>query len=59
MPSLKIQKKQNRPRSRSKPRLIPINNEIGAVPEFSPLESRKAVKRRAVMIASEIAVRIF
>jgi hypothetical protein len=36
-----------------------MRSEIGAVPEFSPCESRKAVKRRPTIIASEKAVRIF
>jgi hypothetical protein len=38
---------------------MPIRSEIGAVPEFSPCERRKAVKRRARTIAREKAVRIF
>jgi hypothetical protein len=59
MPSLKMQKKQNRPRSRSRPRLIPIKSEIGAVPEFSPWERRKAVNNRPRTMAREIAVLIF
>ena len=59
IPSLKIQKKQKRPRSSNSPKLIPISNEIGAV-EFSRFEERiNATPRRAVITAKEIAVRIF
>jgi hypothetical protein len=54
-----MQKKQKRPRSSKSPKLIPIRSEIGAVPEFSPCERRKAVKRRPAIIANEKAVRIF
>jgi hypothetical protein len=59
IPSLKIQKKQKRPRSSSKPKLIPIRREIGAV-EFSRFEERmKAVTRRAAITKNEMPVRIF
>jgi hypothetical protein len=59
IPSLKIQKKQNRPRSSKRPKLIPINREIGAV-EFSKFEERiKAVARRAAITKKEMPVRIF
>ena len=59
IPSRKIQKKQNRPRSSSKPRLTPIKSEIGAVEEFSDDESTNAVANSAAITPSEIAVRIF
>jgi hypothetical protein len=54
-----MQKKQKRPRSRRRPRLIPIRREIGAV-ELDVFEERiKARRRSAAMTAKEIAVRIF
>jgi hypothetical protein len=40
IPSRKMQKKQNRPRSKRIPRAVPISNEIGAVFACSP-EERK------------------
>ncbi len=59
IPSLKMQKKQKRPRSSKRPKLIPINSEIGAV-EFSRFEERiKAVARRAAITKKEMPVRIF
>jgi hypothetical protein len=54
-----MQKKQKRPRSSKRPRLIPIKREIGAVPAFSPFESWKAVTSNPITIESEIAVLIF
>lgn len=54
-----MQKKQKRPRSSSKPKLIPIKSEIGAV-ELLVFEERiKAVVRSTAITEKEIAVRIF
>jgi hypothetical protein len=56
MPSRYIQKKQNLPRSRSKPRLIPIIKEIGALPGFSFDDRRYAVESSASMTKADITV---
>jgi hypothetical protein len=40
IPSLKIQKKQKRPRSKRIPKAVPISREIGAVLACSPDERK-------------------
>ena len=59
IPSRKIQKKQKRPRSNSKPKLMPISKEIGAVELLVFDESTYARRSKAATTTKEIAVRIF
>jgi hypothetical protein len=54
-----MQKKQNLPRSRSNPRLMPIIKEIGAFPGFSFDDRRYAVERSASITRADTTVLSF
>lgn len=59
IPSLKIQKKQKRPRSNKRPRAVPINSEIGAVLACSPDDKTYARANNPTISAAETNVLIF